>query len=55
MNRYDVMTDEDIQAEVARFHGHATRKDGDAPQMLRDACRERADEGLDELNRRRKS
>lgn len=48
MNRYD------IRAEVARFHGHATRRDADAPQLMREACRERADQGLDELNRRRK-
>ncbi|MEZ7005037.1 hypothetical protein [Streptomyces sp. AD55] len=50
MNRYDVMTSEDIKAELQRLSGHKERPD--LSDAERDAAHWAIDKGLDELKRR---
>lgn len=55
LNRYDFMTDTDIEAEITRLQAETRRSGAEISEPVREAGRALIDDGLDELNRRRKN
>ncbi|MFJ1995304.1 hypothetical protein [Streptomyces asiaticus] len=55
MNRYDHMTNEDIEAEITRLRAETRRSGAETWEPIRQAARAGIDAALDELNRRGKS
>ncbi|MFH8369179.1 hypothetical protein [Streptomyces sp. NPDC018031] len=52
MNRFDHMSNEDIQAEITRLTAEISRSGAETSDPVRQAAREAINKALDELNRR---